>query len=102
MFICTAITFNHESPLRHEEFITRKLTKAAARIKYGLQDRVRIGNMYAKRDWGHSQDYVKAFWMMLNLNKEPIDYILATEQCATVKEFAELAFREVGFNNLEW
>ena len=66
MFICTALTFNHESPLRHEQFITRKITKAVARIKHGLQDSLKVGNIYAKRDWGHANDYIKAFWSMLN------------------------------------
>jgi len=66
LFVCTALTFNHESPLRNETFITRKITKAAARIKLGLQDRLKVGNIYAKRDWGHAFDYIKAFWGMLN------------------------------------
>jgi GDPmannose 4,6-dehydratase len=63
--ICTAFAFNHESPLRHEMFITRKITKAAARIRYGLQDKLSIGNLYAMRDWGHAKDYVKAYWLMV-------------------------------------
>lgn len=65
-FICTGMTFNHESPLRHDTFITRKITKAAARIKFGLQTVLKVGNIYAKRDWGHAFDYVIGFWKMLN------------------------------------
>lgn len=66
MFICTGMTFNHESPFRQETFITRKITKAVARIKVGLQDCLRVGNIYAKRDWGHAFDYVVSFWLLLN------------------------------------
>jgi GDPmannose 4,6-dehydratase len=81
MKISTGISFNHESPLRHETFITRKITKAVARIKLGMQSEIRVGNLYAKRDWGHAKDFVRAFWLINNQennNQEIKDYVIAT------------------------
>ncbi|MBQ7216886.1 MAG: GDP-mannose 4,6-dehydratase [Synergistaceae bacterium] len=100
MFACNGILFNHESELRGETFVTRKITRAAARIALGLQDRTYLGNLNAKRDWGHSEDYVKAMWMILQQEK-PDDFVIATGETHTVREFATLAFREAGIN-LEW
>ena len=98
MFCCSGILFNHESPRRGFEFVTRKITHAVARIKYGLQKDLRLGNMDAKRDWGHASDYVEAMWLMLN-NKKPIDYVISTGKHYTVKDFAKLAF---GLVNLDY
>lgn len=100
LFACSGILFNHESERRGKEFVTRKITDAAARIKFGLQDHVELGNLSAKRDWGHSQDYVRAMWMMLQ-QEEPDDYVVATGETRTVREFAETAFRCAGIE-LEW
>jgi GDPmannose 4,6-dehydratase len=103
MFICTGTTFNHESPFRHEMFVTRKITKAVARMKVGLQQKLVLGNMYAKRDWGHAFDYIKGFWMMLNKQEfPPQDFNIATSQANSVKEFTDLSFRVAGFENIEW
>lgn len=95
MFACSGILFNHESERRGKEFVTRKITDAAARIKAGLLDCVELGNLDAKRDWGHSQDYVKAMWLMLQQD-EPDDYVVATGETRTVREFVEAAFRAAG------
>ncbi|HXQ17724.1 MAG TPA: GDP-mannose 4,6-dehydratase [Caulobacteraceae bacterium] len=92
---CCGILFNHESPLRGIEFVTRKITDAAARIKLGVQDRLRLGNLEARRDWGHSRDYVGAMWLMLQ-QPEPVDLVVATGVTRSVREFAELAFERVG------
>jgi len=100
MFACNGILFNHESPLRGETFVTRKITRAAAKIKLGLQDKLYLGNMDAKRDWGHAKDYVEGMWLMLQA-KKPDDYVLATGKTYTVRHFVELAFREAGIK-LEW
>ena len=100
MYACNGILFNHESPLRGETFVTRKITRAAARIKLGLQDKLFLGNLEAQRDWGHAKDYVKGMWMMLQQD-EADDYVLATGKTVSVKYFAELAFKEVGIE-LEW
>lgn len=100
MFACNGILFNHESPLRGETFVTRKITRAAAKIKLGLQDKLYLGNMDAKRDWGHAKDYVEGMWRMLQA-KKPDDYVLATGKTHTVRHFVELAFKEVGIK-LEW
>ena len=100
MFACNGILFNHESPIRGETFVTRKITMAAARIKLGLQKKLYIGNLNAKRDWGHARDYVEAMWLMLQ-QTEPEDFVIATGETHSVREFAELAFKEVGIN-LEW
>ena len=95
MFACSGILFNHESERRGLEFVTRKITDAVARIKLGILDHVELGSLDAKRDWGHSKDYVKAMWLMLQQEK-PGDYVLSTNETHTVREFVEEAFREVG------
>lgn len=95
MFTCNGILFNHESPIRGETFVTRKITRAVARIKYGLQHSLYLGNLDAKRDWGHAKDYVQAMWLMLQ-QEVPDDYVVATGQTHSVREFVELAFCEVG------
>ncbi len=94
LFACSGILFNHESPLRGKEFVTRKVTDAAARIKLGLQDELLLGNMDARRDWGFSGDYVRAMWMMLQQD-EPDDYVIATNQQHTVRELVQFAFAHV-------
>src|SRR5690606_39204477 len=86
------ILFNHESPLRGETFVTRKITRAAARIKLGLQDRLYLGNLNARRDWGHARDYVQAMWLIMQQD-EPDDYVIATGRTHTVREFCEKSFR---------
>ncbi|MDR7038332.1 GDPmannose 4,6-dehydratase [Methylobacterium sp. BE186] len=91
------ILFNHESPLRGVEFVTRKVTDGVARIKLGLARELRLGNIDAKRDWGHARDYVKAMWMMLQQEK-PGDYVIATGRTSTVRAMCEIAFRHVGLN----
>ncbi len=100
MYACSGILFNHESERRGLEFVTRKITNAAARIKLGLQDKVELGNMSAKRDWGHSEDYVYAMWLMLQ-QEEPDDYVVSTGETHEVREFVELAFQAAGIE-LEW
>lgn len=100
MFACNGILFNHESPLRGETFVTRKITRAAARISLGLQKKLYLGNLDAKRDWGHARDYVEAMWLMLQQD-EPDDYVVATGETHSVREFATLAFAEAGIP-LEW
>jgi GDPmannose 4,6-dehydratase len=100
MFASNGILFNHESPRRGETFVTRKITKAVARIALGLQERVRIGNLNAKRDWGYAPEYVEGMWRILQHDR-PGDYVLATGETRTVREFADLAFREIGMD-LEW
>jgi len=97
MFTCSGILFNHESPRRGLEFVTRKITNTVARIKYGLTDELRLGNLEAKRDWGFAGDYVKAMWLMLQQDR-PDDYVIATGETHTVREFVELAFQYVGLN----
>jgi len=100
MFACNGILFNHESPIRGETFVTRKITRAAARIALGLQDALYLGNLNAKRDWGHAKDYVRMQWMMLQQN-EPEDYVIATGVQHSVRDFCDLAFAELGFT-LAW
>jgi len=95
MFTCNGILFNHESPRRGESFVTRKISRAAARIKMGLQDRMFLGNLDAKRDWGYAPDYVDAMWRMLQ-HREPGDYVIATGETHSVGEFLEEAFSRVG------
>lgn len=95
IFACNGILFNHESPIRGETFVTRKITRAVARIKYGLQDCLYVGNLDAKRDWGHAQDYVEAMWLMLQ-HHCPEDFVIASGQNHSVREFIELAFKEIG------
>jgi len=94
MFACNGILFNHESPIRGETFVTRKITRAVARIKYGLEKALYLGNLDSKRDWGHAKDYVEAMWLMLQQDT-PDDYVVATGQTNTVRLFVELAFKEV-------
>jgi GDPmannose 4,6-dehydratase len=98
LFACSGILFNHESPRRGETFVTRKITKAAARIKLGLQQDLYLGNLDAKRDWGYAGDYVEAMWLMLQ-QEQPDDYVIATGETHTVREFLDLAF---GHLNLDW
>ncbi len=100
MYACSGILFNHESPLRGSEFVTRKITRGLAAIKCGKQDRIELGNMDAKRDWGFAGDYVAGMWSMLQ-QKEADDYVLATGDTHTVREFAVLAAKHLGVN-LEW
>ncbi len=97
MFACNGILFNHESPRRGETFVTRKITRAATRIREGLQDKLYLGNLDAKRDWGYAKDYVEAMWLMLQQD-EPDDFVIATGETHTVREFVELAFNAVGLN----
>ena len=100
LFACNGILFNHESPRRGETFVTRKITQAAAKIKLGLQEKVLLGNLNAKRDWGYAPEYVEGMWRMLQQEK-PDDYILATGESHSVREFADLVFKELGIE-LEW
>src|SRR5438045_8968513 len=97
MFACNGILFNHESPLRGETFVTRKITRALARIKLGLQDCLYLGNLNAKRDWGHARDYMEAAWLMLQ-QSEPDDYVIATGEQFSVRQFVESAANEVGLS----
>lgn len=98
LFICNGILFNHESPRRGETFVSRKVTRAAGRIKEGLQDKLYLGNLDARRDWGFAGDYVEAMWLMMQQDK-PDDYVIATGQSHTVRELVETAFGELG---LDW
>lgn len=100
MFACNGILFNHESPRRGDNFVTRKITLAAARIKEGLQDCLYLGNMDSKRDWGHAKDYVEGMWRILQAEK-PSDYVLATGVTTSIRDFVKVAFKEAGFD-LEW
>jgi GDPmannose 4,6-dehydratase len=100
MFACNGILFNHESPLRGETFVTRKITMAVAKIKKELQNKLYLGNLDAKRDWGFAGDYVEAMWLMLQQD-EPDDFVIATGETHSVREFVELAFREVGIY-IDW
>lgn len=97
LFACSGILFNHESERRGLEFVTRKITHGAARIKLGLQDHIELGNLDAKRDWGHSKDYVRAMYLMLQQDK-PDDYVVATGETRTVRDFAKAAFTALGFD----
>ena len=94
MYACSGILFNHESERRGKEFVTRKITDAVARIKLGVQDVLELGNLDAKRDWGHAKDYVRAMWLMLQQDKAD-DYVIATNETRTVREFVETAFKYV-------
>jgi len=100
MYACNGILFNHESPIRGETFVTRKVTRAAARIKLGLQDRLYMGNIDSKRDWGFAGDYVELMWLMLQQDK-PDDFVMATGITTTVRDFITIAFKEAGIN-LRW
>ena len=97
LFACNGILFNHESPRRGENFVTRKITRAIGRIKVGLQKKLFLGNLKASRDWGFAGDYVEAMWLMLQQEK-PDDYVVATEDSHTVEEFLEESFGYVGLN----
>mgnify|MGYP003135947752 CR=1 FL=1 len=97
LFACSGILFNHESPRRGETFVTRKITLAAARIKLGLQDKLYLGNLHAKRDWGFAGDYVKAMWLMLQQD-EPGDFVIATGESYTVQQFLEEVFERAGLD----
>jgi GDPmannose 4,6-dehydratase len=95
MYACNGILFNHESPLRGETFVTRKITRATSRIAMGLQEKLYLGNMDAQRDWGHAKDYVEAMWMILQ-QETPEDFVIATGVTTRVREFVRMAFAEVG------
>jgi len=96
MYACNGILFNHESPIRGETFVTRKITRALARIKLGLQDTLYLGNLNAKRDWGHARDYVEMQWLMLQ-QKQAEDFVIATGEQYSVRDFVNAAAKEVGF-----
>jgi GDPmannose 4,6-dehydratase len=98
MFICNGILFNHESPRRGETFVTRKITRAASRIYYGLQNELRLGNLDARRDWGHAKDYVKAMWMMMQQDRAD-DYVIATGENHSIRDFLDLTFGKL---ELDW
>jgi len=98
MFCCSGILFNHESPRRGKEFVTRKITDGVARIKLGMQKELRLGNLDAKRDWGYAGDYVEAMWLMLQ-QEEPDDYVIGTGVSHTVKDVVRIAFESV---DLDW
>ncbi len=100
LYACSGILFNHESERRGKEFVTRKITDAVARIKFGIQDCLELGNMDSKRDWGHSKDYVNAMWLMLQ-QETPDDYVIATNETRTVREFVETSFEMAGIS-IEW
>ena len=100
MFACNGILFNHESPRRGETFVTRKITRAVSRIKMGLQKRLYLGNMDSLRDWGHARDYVEAMWLMLQQEK-PEDFVIATGEQHSVREFVEISFAEAGIE-IQW
>jgi GDPmannose 4,6-dehydratase len=98
LFAVNGILFNHESPRRGETFVTRKITRAVARIKAGMQDRLYLGNLQARRDWGYAPEYIDAMWRMLQ-HDQPDDYVVATGESHTVQEFCEVAFAHAG---LDW
>jgi GDPmannose 4,6-dehydratase len=95
LFACNGILFNHESPIRGETFVTRKITRAVAKIALGLQDKLYMGNLSARRDWGHAKDYIRAMWLVLQ-HDTPDDYVIATGTTTTVREFITKAFGELG------
>lgn len=95
MFACNGILFNHESPIRGETFVTRKITRAVSRIALGLQEKFYLGNLDARRDWGHAKDYIRMMWMILQAD-EPEDWVIATGTTTTVRDFVRMSFREVG------
>jgi len=97
LFALSGILFNHESPRRGAEFVTRKISMSAAKIKLGLDSEIRLGNIEAKRDWGHARDYIHAMWLMLQQD-EPNDYVIATGECHSVREFLEVAFEHIGLD----
>jgi len=95
MFACNGILFNHESPVRGETFVTRKITRATSKIALGLQDKIYLGNLDAKRDWGHAKDYVRMMWMILQADK-PEDWVIATGKTTTVRDFVKMSFAHAG------
>lgn len=97
MYACNGILFNHESPLRGETFVTRKITRAVSKIALGLQDKLYLGNLEARRDWGHAKDYVEAMWLILQQD-EPEDFVIATGVTTTVRDFVKMSFSEVGID----
>lgn len=97
MYACNGILFNHESPIRGETFVTRKITRAVARIALGMQDAVYLGNLNSRRDWGHARDYVEAMWLMLQ-QENPEDFVIATGQTTEIREFVRMAFAQVGIS----
>ena len=97
MFACNGILFNHESPRRGETFVTRKITRAVSKIALGLQDKFYLGNLEAKRDWGHAKDYVRMMWMILQAD-QPEDWVIATGVTITVRDFVIMAFKQVGIS----
>ena len=100
IYACNGILFNHESPIRGETFVTRKITRAVAKISLGMQDKLFMGNIDSERDWGHAQDYVEGMWLMMQQD-EPDDFVLATGRKITVRKFIEMSFSEVGIS-IEW
>jgi len=100
LFACCGILFNHESPIRGMEFVTRKITDGVARIKLGLADKIELGNLEAKRDWGYAGDYVRAMWMMLQQD-EPDDYIVCTGKSNSIEDFLRIAFKHIGIDDWE-
>jgi GDPmannose 4,6-dehydratase len=100
LYACNGILFNHESPIRGETFVTRKISRAAARISLGMEKSLFLGNLDAKRDWGHAKEYVEGMWLMLQQD-QPEDFVLATGETHSVREFATLAFNKVGIE-IEW
>jgi GDPmannose 4,6-dehydratase len=97
MFAVNGILFNHESPRRGETFVTRKITRAAARIKLGMEEKLYLGNLSSKRDWGHAKDYVEGMWRVLQ-HDVPEDFVLATGVTTTIRDFCKMAFKEVGMD----
>jgi GDPmannose 4,6-dehydratase len=95
IYACNGILFNHESPVRGETFVTRKITRSVSKILHGLEDKVYLGNMNAKRDWGHAEDFVEAMWLMLQQD-EPEDFVIATGVTTSVRDFVKLSFMEAG------
>src|SRR5690606_32186981 len=95
IFASNGILFNHESPIRGETFVTRKITRAAGRIALGMQDKLYLGNLDAQRDWGHAKDYVRMMWMILQAEQAE-DWVIATGKTTSVREFVKMAFEEVG------
>lgn len=100
IFACNGILFNHESPRRGETFVTRKITRAAVRIKLGIEEKLYLGNLDSKRDWGHAKDYIEGMWLVLQQNK-PEDFILATGVTTTIRDFCNMTFKELGID-IEW
>ena len=95
LYACNGILFNHESPLRGETFVTRKITRAVSRIALGLQDKFYLGNLNAQRDWGHAKDYIRMMWMILQADT-PEDWVIATGRTTTIRDFVKMAFKHIG------